>query len=363
MTHSTSGEKQVTRGGNMTFVKAGLQHKDIVFEWLDKSHVKEFWDNSPEHAQDILSFMKGRQEDSQYYNGIFDYWVGFFEGVPYCLCMTSEVVVDSDIPEAWVPHISQTGKTFSIDFMIGNEAYLGKGFAAPTLKEFTQFICQEVEPDVDTFIIDPAENNPRAKHVYATAGFEIVDEFTREKGHFQGLKHFLMVKRIYPAPVLVPATLDDYSKIQNMARFYVYDMSRFCGWECPEDGLYECFDSKQYFMEEDRHPFLVRVGEELAGFVMINTYGTSEDVDWNVAQFFILAKFQGKGTGEQVAFKVFDKYKGVWECSVIPQNVGAIRFWQKTIETYTNGNFAKGNFTKKIKTVTYPRVVWRFESN
>ncbi len=46
---------------------------------------------------------------------------------------------------------------------------------------------------------------------------------------------------------IIIATLADYSTIQNLGRFYVYDMSRYCGhlegWECPENGLYECNDN------------------------------------------------------------------------------------------------------------------------
>lgn len=49
---------------------------------------------------------------------------------------------------------------------------------------------------------------------------------------------------------LIPASLKDYPTIQNMARFYVYDMSQYFGdeegWKCPEDGLYECIDFKKY---------------------------------------------------------------------------------------------------------------------
>jgi len=49
---------------------------------------------------------------------------------------------------------------------------------------------------------------------------------------------------------LVPASLSDYPVIQNMARFYVYDMSEYMGnekgWEMPENGLYECIDFKKY---------------------------------------------------------------------------------------------------------------------
>ena len=39
---------------------------------------------------------------------------------------------------------------------------------------------------------------------------------------------------------IIPATLADYPIIQNMARFYVSDMSRYCGFissdrACPEN--------------------------------------------------------------------------------------------------------------------------------
>jgi RimJ/RimL family protein N-acetyltransferase len=178
------------------FEKTTLAHKDIIFEWLDKPHVREFWDNSPEHRIDIETFMKGRQEATPYYNGIFTYWIGSIEDELYCLFMTSTVTSEDDLPEVWKNHLSKTGKTFSIDFMIGEEKFLGKGFAAPTLRAFTYFIKDKVDSSMDTFIIDPAETNPRAKHVYAKAGFETVAEFVRDDGFFKDMRHFLMVKKL-----------------------------------------------------------------------------------------------------------------------------------------------------------------------
>ena len=76
-------------------------------------------------------------------------------------------------------------------------------------------------------------------------------------------------------PELILATENDYQLIQNMARFYVYDFSRTCGfisndWAIPSDGLYECFDFKEYFHAPDRHAYLIKVDNEIAGFVLIN---------------------------------------------------------------------------------------------
>ena len=179
---------------NIHFKQATLADKDLIFGWLDKPHVQEFWDNSPGHRTDILNFMNGREEPSTYANGIFTYWVGSLENEPYCLLMTSEASVEDDLPEDWFSHLSKTGKTYTIDFMIGSKQHLGKGLAAPTLSAFTSYLNREIDTRIDTFIIDPAETNPRAKHVYEKAGFKTVVEFLREEGYFKGIKHFLMVK-------------------------------------------------------------------------------------------------------------------------------------------------------------------------
>lgn len=116
---------------------------------------------------------------------------------------------------------------------------------------------------------------------------------------------------------LIPATLKDYPVIQNMARFYVYDLSRECGinsgdWAIAEDGLYESFDFKIYLDDPARKAFVVRVKNELAGFVLLNKACISSKSDWNMGEFFILARFQGKGIGKEVAQLVWRSHPGSW---------------------------------------------------
>lgn len=179
------------------FEKASLKFREAVLQWLEEPHVKEFWDNSPEHREDILIFMRGKKEKSPYWDGMFDYWIGTIGGDPYCLLMTSEVSpTQPNLMESWKTHLSQKGRTFSIDFMIGNKNYLGQGLGGPTLESFTKFIAQEVDPAVDTFFIDPNADNPRAKHVYEKAGFKEVAIFYRDCNGKKDVKHFLLVKKI-----------------------------------------------------------------------------------------------------------------------------------------------------------------------
>ena len=98
-----------------------------------------------------------------------------------------------------------------------------------------------------------------------------------------------------PHLVMVPATLADYPALQNLARFYVYDMSRYCGdlpeWECPEDGLYEAYDFRSYFETPDCFPFSLYAGDERAGFLVVKNIGVGGTALWNMEQFFVTAKF------------------------------------------------------------------------
>lgn len=155
---------------------------------------------------------------------------------------------------------------------------------------------------------------------------------------------------------LHPATLNDYPTIQNMGRFYVYDMSEYLyhqkGWEIPENGLYECIDFKKYWQDANSFPFLVRYNNEIAGFVMIDKKGSSPDIDFNMAQFFILRKFKNKEIGKYVAKECFRKFPGMWEVMVIPNNEGAYRFWRSVIKNYTHNQFTE-----------YTREVTHFKNN
>ncbi len=150
---------------------------------------------------------------------------------------------------------------------------------------------------------------------------------------------------------LIPASIEAYPLIQNMGRFYVYDMSEYLGfeqsWEIPKDGLYECIDFKKYWQKTDAFPFLIYYANEIAGFAIIDKKGSEPKIDFNMAQFFILRKFKGKDVGRNVAYQCFNKFLGTWEVMVIPGNDGAYHFWQSVITAYTDNKFIE--YSRKIK--------------
>lgn len=181
---------------NITFEKAALKHQDTIFSWLAEPHMQEFWDNSQEHKEDIVSFIHDRKIPSNYFKGRFSYWIGSIDKQPFSFILTDEVLVDEDCPEIWRANLSKHGKTICLDFGIGNPDFIGKGLASVTLKAFTDFFREQVDTRVDTFFIDPDVNNLRAIHVYEQAGFELVGEFEATLGAFIGHTSCLMVKRL-----------------------------------------------------------------------------------------------------------------------------------------------------------------------
>lgn len=168
----------------------------------------------------------------------------------------------------------------------------------------------------------------------------------------------------------IPATIADKSKILGLATYYEYDMSLYCGnlpgWEFPEEGEY-CSEYlisnlESYFTEPNHYPFLIRVDNELAGFVMVHQPLDSPTSDWRIGEFFILNKFKGKGVGQTIACQLFSQFQGKWSVPVIPQNQGALAFWRQIIQTYTNSAFTENNLILHDPNPV-EMVVFQFKSN
>jgi len=138
---------------------------------------------------------------------------------------------------------------------------------------------------------------------------------------------------------ITEATREEQPIIQNLARFYIYDLSEFQQRKCPDDGLFEDEDYGRYWTEPGHFPFLVTCRNELAGFVFVEEGGSSADIDYNIAEFFIVRKFRGKGVARFVARGIFQKFHGNWEVMAIAENTPAIAFWKKTIDESTQGHY------------------------
>ena len=185
---------------DITFERARIEHLETILKWLGEPHVQEFWDNTQGHKDDILNFMNGRQQPSTYAEGRYIYFLALQDQQPYALLMMIEESEDEDIGEAKLSNLSEAGTTYGLDYMIGNTDYLGKGYGADTLSQFVDYVRSAIDTEADTFLIDPATDNPRAKHVFMKAGFEHVIDFIMPGDvSSAGYPHHLLVKRFTSA--------------------------------------------------------------------------------------------------------------------------------------------------------------------
>jgi len=120
---------------------------------------------------------------------LFNYWIGSDDGVPFCLLITTDAA--AGMPEHLAPFLPETGDAWTLDVLIGPREYVGRGIAAKMLESFLYHL-RRLNRDLRTVLIDPAENNSRAIHIYEKAGFQKVSEFVPSEGAFQGQPHVLM---------------------------------------------------------------------------------------------------------------------------------------------------------------------------
>ena len=137
------------------------------------------------------------------------------------------------------------------------------------------------------------------------------------------------------------AALDEKLVLRHLLELLQYDLSGIEDADVDATGLYGYQYLDHYWTDAERHPFLVRVNENLAGFVLVSGH-TCLAGDPNakaISEFFVMRKYRGRGVGEQAAKCVFDLFPGTWEVRELAENPGAQEFWRKVIDRYTGGRF------------------------
>jgi len=137
--------------------------------------------------------------------------------------------------------------------------------------------------------------------------------------------------------------MNQKATIYNLIQMYECEWSQYNHVDVEENGFYDYELDDEFFDIDNKEcaSFLVKVEGKIAGFVLI-TVGEEEDPkkpDWAIDEFFILPKYRRSGIGKHVFFDVLNKYKGIWVLWSHPKNETAVKFWDKSIDEYTKGNY------------------------
>lgn len=147
-------------------------------------------------------------------------------------------------------------------------------------------------------------------------------------------------------------TMDKKPVLRNLLELYAYDFSEFDQSDVSEFGFYGYQYVDHYWTEEGRQPFLIRVDQKIAGFVLIRQVNEI----YQISEFFIMKKYRRTGIGKTVAFMIFDRFKGEWKIGQLESNLPAQIFWRKVISEYTHDNF------REVRVSDWEGPIQRFRS-
>lgn len=142
---------------------------------------------------------------------------------------------------------------------------------------------------------------------------------------------------------LQPVDISDKEVLRQLLELYLYDFSEFTGSDVDLHGRYGYEYLDHYWTEEDRHPYLLKVNDRTAGFVLVRgkREPTGELIHY-MAEFFVMRKYRRRKIGREAAFQAFNRFPGRWRVTEIAENLPAQQFWRQTIGEYTGGQFREG---------------------
>jgi predicted acetyltransferase len=147
----------------------------------------------------------------------------------------------------------------------------------------------------------------------------------------------------------------------SLMQLYVYDLSAALEIDLGDDGRYQTPSINQYWSDPRCHPFLVRADGKLAGFALVQRRSRldGDESVTDMAEFFIVQKFRGRGVGERAATTLFNHFSGRWEVRQRAANTAATTFWRRVIDRYTGGLFDEVT----LKDARWRGPVQRFDSS
>lgn len=147
---------------------------------------------------------------------------------------------------------------------------------------------------------------------------------------------------------LIPAVPEYQPIVANLLELYIHDFSEFLNVAPGPDGRFGYPRLPLYWTEPGRHPFLVKVDGQWAGFAFVKKGSeVSDDHDvWDMAEFFVLRGYRRRGIGKQIAREVWRKFPGRWEVRVMESNVPARDFWARAIAAFTGEEIHAAHFEK-----------------
>lgn len=142
---------------------------------------------------------------------------------------------------------------------------------------------------------------------------------------------------------IVDVKQEEKDKLHKLLQYALYDGSQYIENDINEDCIFEYKWFDKYFTDNNRNAYFIKSGNRYLGMIMVNENLKFNKTGKCIAEFLIMPRFRKNHIGKNVAYKIFEKFKGDWEVQPMENNPGAYSFWKKIISEYTNGNYITKN--------------------
>ncbi|MEJ6004957.1 GNAT family N-acetyltransferase [Paucibacter sp. AS339] len=133
--------------------------------------------------------------------------------------------------------------------------------------------------------------------------------------------------------------------IETMMQYFNYELSAWYPIEFTTEGRMPVSPKAALWATAGVRPFLIHVGQALAGFAVVDTETQLPGSQHNMAYFFVTRRYRGSGVGRLAAQQLFARFPGIWEVYYLQANEAAAGFWPRAIaacvgESYTHSTQA-----------------------
>lgn len=140
--------------------------------------------------------------------------------------------------------------------------------------------------------------------------------------------------------------------LENLMQLYLHDLSKYFPIDFNSQNCKYDYDLSKYF--DENYAYFIKEDNNILGFILVDN---NKNNNYEISEIFVLNNYKGKKIGEKAVDKIFDTYKGNWTIKAVPLSPLAESFWNKTINTYTKGNY------KNAHTGKYSRAEFYFSNN
>ncbi len=136
--------------------KFNLDDINIFKRWLKQDYIATWYENPEEWVYEIVS------EDFSWIN----HFIVECDNRPIGFCQYYEYVKGKETWHGWIP----VGGTYSIDYLIGEPAFIGKGIGKEIVRALNNIIFAET--DAKRIIVQPEKENHASCNTLLAAGYE-----------------------------------------------------------------------------------------------------------------------------------------------------------------------------------------------